>query len=88
MLEDYPKKFHSKLKNRARKGIPDSFRGIAWKKLANIDKIKKEHIGVTYKDLVKSEGKDKGTGLQLTFRCRIDYERYFKDFSKTLFLSH
>lgn len=66
MLEDYPKKFHSKLKNRARKGIPDSFRGIAWKKLANIDKIKEEHKDINYKDLVKSEGKDKGTELLFT----------------------
>lgn len=31
MLEDYPDKVHFKLKKRARKGIPDSYRATAWK---------------------------------------------------------
>ena len=30
MLDSYPDKTHSKLKSRARKGIPDSVRGYAW----------------------------------------------------------
>ena len=30
MLKDYPAKQHKKLKSRARKGIPDCFRGYAW----------------------------------------------------------
>jgi hypothetical protein len=30
MLEDYPEKKNSKLKSRARKGIPDAIRGYAW----------------------------------------------------------
>ena len=32
-------KTHSKLKSRARKGIPDSVRGIAWPILADTDNI-------------------------------------------------
>lgn len=30
MLEDYPEKKHPKLKDRARKGMPDAIRGYAW----------------------------------------------------------
>ena len=30
MLKDYPKKVHKKLRERGRKGIPNSFRGYAW----------------------------------------------------------
>ncbi len=30
MLEEYPEKVHPKLKERCRKGIPDSIRGYAW----------------------------------------------------------
>ena len=32
-------KVHSKLKTRARKGIPDSIRGIAWPILAGVDNV-------------------------------------------------
>ena len=31
--------FHSKLKSRSRKGIPDSIRGIAWPILADSDNV-------------------------------------------------
>ncbi len=30
MLEDFPEKRHTKLKVRARKGMPDSIRGYGW----------------------------------------------------------
>jgi len=30
MFKDYPQKIHSKLKERGRKGIPNSLRGFAW----------------------------------------------------------
>lgn len=63
MLEDYPKKMHSKLKSRARKGIPDSFRGSAWKSLALVDELKLKHDDFDYKDVVKSKGTDKGNTI-------------------------
>ena len=60
MLEDFPDKIHSKLKSRARKGIPDSFRGIAWKTLANIDKTQEENSSIKYLDLIQQESQKKG----------------------------
>lgn len=42
---------HSKLKTRARKGIPDSIRGIAWPILAGADDI----IPIAYKEGGKQE---------------------------------
>lgn len=33
MLEEYPEKNSSKMKSRARKGIPDAIRGYAWQVL-------------------------------------------------------
>lgn len=57
MLEDYPEKVHAKIKSRARKGIPDAFRGTAWKTLAWIQEIKEENKDVNYYDLVKEKGK-------------------------------
>jgi len=57
MLEDFPRKVHSKLKSRARKGIPDSFRGTAWKSLACIDEIKEELNGKRYEDFLRAEAK-------------------------------
>jgi hypothetical protein len=44
-------KTHSKLKTRARKGIPDSIRGIAWPILAGADQI----IPLDYKEGGKQE---------------------------------
>lgn len=88
MLEDYPKKMHSKLKSRARKGIPDSYRIIAWKTLALVEELKLQHDDFDYKEVVKTKGSDKGTTYfieysityQLTnFDCRyrLNYERHF-----------
>ena len=57
MLEDYPTKVHSKVKTRARKGIPDAIRGNVWKTLAWIQEIKEENKSVNYYDLVKEKGK-------------------------------
>ena len=50
MLQNYDefcKKHFAKLKERVRKGIPDSLRGYAWQKLINVDELYK-------KDLYKS----------------------------------
>jgi hypothetical protein len=63
MLEDYPKKIHSKLKSRARKGIPDSFRGIAWKSLTCIEQMKNENDTLYYNEIIEEKGRDKGIRL-------------------------
>ncbi|CAI2359782.1 unnamed protein product [Moneuplotes crassus] len=79
MLETYPYKggkkkdtykVHSKLKSRARKGIPDSFRGTAWKTLACIEEVKEENSSVTYFDLFNEESKK-------------DIDSIMKDISRT-----
>lgn len=47
MLDDYEefeKKHYKKLKERTRKGIPDSIRGYAWQKIINVDEFYKKDI--------------------------------------------
>lgn len=56
MLEDYPEKKNSKLKSRARKGIPDAIRGYAWTILIQGSK----HLGASAGAKSTEEGKDKG----------------------------
>jgi len=45
MLEQYPFKIHNKLKERGRKGIPDSFRGYAWCLLSDVSLVKDRNMG-------------------------------------------
>lgn len=53
MLEDYPAKVHIKLKKRARKGVPDSYRPLAWKILTGADIMKQENSELIYSKLIK-----------------------------------
>lgn len=53
MLEDYPEKVHKKLKKRARKGVPDSYRGAAWKALSCAKQTKEENAVINYHKIVK-----------------------------------
>lgn len=55
MLESYPTKVHPKLKSRARKGIPDSFRATAWKTLACIEKVKSEFKDFDYNEKLNEQ---------------------------------
>jgi len=86
MLEDYPKKIHPKLKSRARKGIPDSFRGTAWKSLACIEQMKMEHDTLDYKAIIQETGNDKGAGFYPITRLLtvfVDIDSIMKDINRT-----
>ena len=71
MLEDYPAKVHFKLKKRARKGIPDSYRGQAWKILTGADLTKQENPAINYYNIVKLKAEKK------------EVDSIFKDISRT-----
>ena len=90
MLEDFPEKFHFKLKKRARKGIPDSFRGTAWKTLAWSCLLKEENSSINYYNLlkIKADKKDINDIFKDIHRTFPKHE-YFEDMygigQKTLF---
>uniref|UniRef100_A0A7S3NEY2 Rab-GAP TBC domain-containing protein n=1 Tax=Euplotes harpa TaxID=151035 RepID=A0A7S3NEY2_9SPIT len=71
MMEDYPEKVHFKLKKRARKGIPDSYRGAAWKALTCCRQLREENPSINYYSLLKIKASKKD----------VDY--IFKDISRT-----
>ena len=55
-FDDFMKNHHQKLKERTRKGIPDSIRGYAWQKILNSEEFYKKDI---YNNLFE-ENSDKG----------------------------
>jgi TBC1 domain family member 10 len=76
MLAEYPEKKNAKLKERARKGIPDAMRGYAWKVLIDGSK-----------HLDKSNGRDKSTLFKALMEEQGDQKliiSIFKDISRTL----
>ena len=71
-------KVHSKLKTRARKGIPDSIRGIAWPILAGVDNV----IPAEYE-----AGGGKQEWLRDLLQQKLDHKTLvsiFKDIPRTL----
>ena len=56
MLEDYPEKVHKKLKSRARKGIPDSYRSNAWRILTCSKILQEENESLDFSRIIKMKG--------------------------------
>lgn len=74
MLDEYPKKHHSKLKKRSRKGIPDCFRGVAWCKIMGMscDQKSRQDIALQMNDFFQ---------MPLDEKVRHDIE---KDVQRTM----
>ena len=90
MLEDYPESVHFKLKKRARKGIPDSFRGIAWKTLTWAALLKEENSNIDYFNLLKIKAEKKDINdifkdINRTFPKHEYFEEIYGIGQKTLF---
>jgi fructose-1,6-bisphosphatase/inositol monophosphatase family enzyme len=58
-FDDYYKNNFEKLKERTRKGIPDSLRGLIWQTFADIEKFRNDNnYKNVYNNLVNDENSD------------------------------
>jgi hypothetical protein len=75
--DEFVKKKGDKLKERVRKGIPDRWRAIVWKKLLAFDNVRESYKDVKFAELLLGDTEAEeyiGRDLGRTFTDHVDFE--------------